>query len=99
MSVTPATIQIRVPAASPIIAPDTPTPRATMPDRPSRQCESFLCVVQSESFRTSPVRFSFAPLLWYPSSRSPPSNQPFPDSPLPAAHPHTAAARHTLLSH
>src|SRR6266436_4251595 len=67
MSVTPATIQIRVPAASPIIAPDTPTPRATMPDRPSRQCESFLWVVQSESCRTPPVRFSFAPLPTAPA--------------------------------
>src|SRR6266478_526889 len=99
MSVTPATIQIRVPAASPIIAPDTPTPRATMPDRPSRQCESFLWVVQSESCRTSPVRFSFAPLPWHPASRAPPANQAFPDSPVRAAPADTAAARRTIGWH
>src|SRR6266853_7014512 len=79
MSVTPATIQIRVPATNPIIAPDTPTPCAAKSDRASRQYEPFPWVVQSESCRTPPVRFSFAPLLWPPASRAPPAIQALPD--------------------
>src|ERR1700730_7488811 len=99
MSVTPATIQMRVPAANPIIAPDTPTPCAAKSDRQSRQCEPSPWVVQSESCRTPPVRFSFALLPWPPASRAPPANQASPDWQVRAAPADPAVARQTIGWH
>jgi hypothetical protein len=61
-SVTPATIQMRVPAAHPIIALNTLAPSAAMPDRPSPLCESFPWAVESQSCRSRLVLDCFAQL-------------------------------------
>ncbi len=53
ISVTPATIQIRVPAGSPIISPNFPAPHATLPRPQTLQCVAFL----------SEIRFPWCPAI------------------------------------